>query len=488
MSKIFSKYNDVHFLFWVFTLAVLVIAILPSLVQDGMFIDGIQYAVVSKNLANGLGTFWFPHISQNWNTMGSNVFLENPPLVYGIQSLFFRIFGDSLYTERIYCLFTALVSVLFIAGIWKLVNRNNKEIQKLSWLPVLIWISVPIVFRSYQMNVQENTMGIFILASVFFVLKGLASQKLSILYILLGGVFIFLSTLCKGATGLFPIVAVAIFWVSGGKIKFSRAFFYSLILFIIPVLLYVLILLNDNANESLTFYYKSRLLERISNDSVVNSHFHIIFVLLINLLPGLIVSFIAFLIRRKKVSLSQYKEEKTHILLFFCIGLAGSLPLALTLVQRDFYLGPSLPFFALALALFTSLYLEDVFRQFSQKATNIKRLKVLSISFLLGGLIYTGLMLGKTERDQDILHDTYLFGELIEEGSRVHLIKAAQDDTLTHWNLELYLARYFNISLGLALEDSEYIILAQEGIPPDDELFEIVPLDTETYRLYQREE
>ena len=77
MSKIFSKYKDIHYLFWVFTLAVLVIAILPSLVQDGMFIDGTQYAVVSKNLANGLGTFWFPHISQNWNIMGSNVFLPS---------------------------------------------------------------------------------------------------------------------------------------------------------------------------------------------------------------------------------------------------------------------------------------------------------------------------------------------------------------------------------------------------------------------------
>ena len=90
--------------------------------------------------------------------------------------------------------------------------------------------------------------------------------------------------------------------------------------------------------------------------------------------------------------------------------------------------------------------------------------------------------------DLQTKHDTYLFGELIEEGSRVHLIEAAQDDTLKHWNLELYLTRYFNISLGLAFEDYEYIILAQEGIPPDNELFELVLLDTETYSLYQREE
>lgn len=488
MSKIFGNSNDKQLPFWVFTLGVFVIAVLPSLVQDGMFIDGTQYAVVSKNLANGLGTFWFPHISQNWNIMGSNVFLENPPLVYGIQSLFFRIFGDSLYTERIYCVFTALLSILLIASIWRVLTVGNKDLQKLSWLPVLFWISVPIVFRSYQMNVQENTMGIFILASVFFVLKGLEASKYSIVYIILGGVLIFLSTLCKGVTGLFPIVTVAAFWVSGGKIRFPRAFFYSLILLLVPVLLYGLILLNDNANESFSFYYKSRLLERISNDPVVNSHLHIIGVLFINLLPALIVSFIAFFVRRQKVNWSQHKEEKAHIFFLLLMALAGSLPLTLTLVQRDFYLGPSLPFFALGLSLFTALYLAPTLDAFSQKARVFNRFRALSISLLLGGLIYTGLMFGKAERDQDILNDTYLFGELIEEGCRIHLIESAQDETLKHWNLELYLARYFNISLGAPEKDSEFIILAEEAEPPKEELFELVPLDTKTYLLYRRKD
>jgi hypothetical protein len=89
MNTIFGKRDYAQFPFWVFTISVFIIAILPSLIQDGMFIDGIQYAAVSKNLANGLGTFWAPYMSQNWYTMGSGVFLEHPPLVYAIQGLFF---------------------------------------------------------------------------------------------------------------------------------------------------------------------------------------------------------------------------------------------------------------------------------------------------------------------------------------------------------------------------------------------------------------
>lgn len=487
MSKVFRKHDPVNFPFRVFTLAVFVIAILPSLVQDGMFIDGIQYAVVSKNLANGLGTFWFPHISQNWNIMGSNVFLENPPLVYGIQSLFFRIFGDSLYTERIYCLFTALVSAYFIVRIWYLATGNNKELQKLGWLPVLIWVSMPVVFRSYQMNVQENTMGIFILASVYFVLIGLGRHRYGYLYVILAGVFIFLATLCKGVPGLFPLVAVAMYWLSGGTIKIQKAIVFSLILLSVPVLLYVLLLLNENAYESFSFYYKARLLERIHHDPVVNSRFYIVFRLLLDLLPGIVVTSLLAFIRRKKVSLSKFMEEKTRMVFFLLMGLAGSLPLAATLVQREFYLAPSLPFFSLAFSLIVAIYLADVLKQFSEKTSAFGLFRGFSVALLIGGIVYTGFQIGKTGRDQDILHDTYLFGEIMEEGSRIHLeAQFHPEDFLKHWNLELYLARYFNISLGAPIEDCRYLVFYEDGSPPDENIFELIPLDVETYSLYRR--
>ena len=103
--------------------------------QDGDFSRDSLIGRINGDLANGLGTFWAPYMSQNWYTMGSGVFLEHPPLVYAIQGLFFMIFGDGMYTERIYCLFTALISALLIVSIWKLVTRRNENIRKLSWLP-----------------------------------------------------------------------------------------------------------------------------------------------------------------------------------------------------------------------------------------------------------------------------------------------------------------------------------------------------------------
>lgn len=92
-----------------------------------------------------------------------------------------------MYSERIYCLFTAIISAIIIGMIWKQVINVNKEIRQLSWLPILFWISMPIVFRSYQMNVRENTMGIFVLSAIYFVIKGLWIDKFSYLYVALGG-------------------------------------------------------------------------------------------------------------------------------------------------------------------------------------------------------------------------------------------------------------------------------------------------------------
>jgi hypothetical protein len=481
-NKISSRIYNFQFPFWVFTTGVFIIAILPSLIQDGMFIDGIQYAAISKNLAHGLGTFWFPYLSENWNVMGSKYFLEHPPLVYALQSLFFRILGDSIYTERIYCLFTAILSALLIAKIWKLATRDNKEIQKISWLPILFWISMPIVFRSYQMNIQENTMGVFILVAIYYVFRGLKSSKYPYVYYSFGGLFIFLSTLCKGVPGLFPLVTVFMYRLAGGKIEFQKLMMYSLVLLFVPAFLYILVLLNGNAQESLGFYFSARLLERVQNDPTVESHLHIIFRLFIDLLPAVIVSLTVYLLNRKKTVLNGNGEYKTHVFFFLLVGTAGSIPLALTLVQRDFYLAPSLPFFALGLALFTSPKLIDVLNQFMQKTYIFSAFRALSISFLIGGLIYTGLMFGKSERDQNILHDTYILGDKIGKGTRVRL-EASQGD---HWNFELYLIRYFNISLGSPMKDTRYIIRNRNDNPPDEASFKLIPLPTKTYNLYER--
>ena len=47
-----------------FTVASMLALTVPRLWQRGMFLDGVTYAVVARNMADGVGTFWAPSFSE----------------------------------------------------------------------------------------------------------------------------------------------------------------------------------------------------------------------------------------------------------------------------------------------------------------------------------------------------------------------------------------------------------------------------------------
>lgn len=161
--------------FWLITFSLLIGLTLPTLIQDGMFMDAMLYTSVSHNLSMGIGTFWFPQFSvHNLATLSS--FHEQPPLVFGIQALFFKLLGDSLYVERFYTLLTMCITALLIHMFWKDIFTNN-NLKKMGWLPILLWISIPVCFWSYSNNMHENTMGIFTLLAVLLMYKSFQTKK-----------------------------------------------------------------------------------------------------------------------------------------------------------------------------------------------------------------------------------------------------------------------------------------------------------------------
>ena len=58
------------------TLAICVAALLPRLAHRGMFLDGVTYASIARNLAEGRGRFWAPHYTATIYP----AFHEHPPL------------------------------------------------------------------------------------------------------------------------------------------------------------------------------------------------------------------------------------------------------------------------------------------------------------------------------------------------------------------------------------------------------------------------
>lgn len=132
-----------HTYLLILVLAIGTLIIVPGLLMEGMFMDGQQYAFVAKNYANGKGTFWFPFLSQSWCTAPHSGFLEHPPLFYFLESFSFKLFGNSIYAERVFSLIMLVLNGFLIRAIWNLVT--NKEIAKFTWLPLFFFFGIPIV-------------------------------------------------------------------------------------------------------------------------------------------------------------------------------------------------------------------------------------------------------------------------------------------------------------------------------------------------------
>jgi hypothetical protein len=467
--------------FWVFTFAIVIALTLPILIADGMFMDGMLYSSVSHNLSQGIGSFWFPQFSK-CNMSGLTSFHEQPPLVFGIESFFFKILGDSMYTERIYTFLTMCLTAFLINSLWKLVCKEESQ-KRMGWLPIMLWIITPLVFWSYSNNMQENTMGLFTLSSSLVILKSLRSSQFRAGLYLLAGVFVFLATLCKGVPGLFTISIPFLYWLSTRQITLNRALASTGLILLVLIVVYGVLLLFETSRESLSLYVFKRLMGRISNEHTANNRFHIWWDLLSNLLP--LLGMLALICIWKKTDTVR-RIFKTHdlgmILFLILTGLAGSAPLVLTLVQSGFYMVPAFPFFALGIGLLISPLLAKPIEDNLRIRRTYFRSLLLSAVLLASVLLFSCFQAGKPGRDQILLHDVAIVGKEVPKFSTIGIYQEMWKD----WSLQCYLERYYNISLDPLNKHAYYLVDRNKQTNPPAG-YKKMNLGTEQYDLYRKE-
>ncbi|MGC9330755.1 MAG: ArnT family glycosyltransferase [Bacteroidales bacterium] len=465
-----------HLPFQIISLAFVIILVLPILIQDGMFLDGQQYACIAKNFADGRGSFWFPHLSDTWWRAGSPHFMEQPPLGYAVQASFFKLFGDSIYTERLYSFFTLLIALILIILIWKTLFPKQTELHHFWWIAVLFWIWIPLTSWCYQNNLLENTMLMFDLLACLCLLKFLKNNKHKYLYFVPASLSVFAAFLSKGIPGIFPLVIIPVYGIVF-KDKHIRFYVISTLGFILLTGLWFLLILQwGDAKESLSFYLNERLLERITENPTVESRFYILKSLLVNLSPVLVVVLILLLFRKRVQKLAVPQPYPRLSAFFLLIALSASIPLVLTSVQRGFYLLPSFPFFALAAAIFCL----PVIQHFIQKMTKLTKIILMAIAllFFASSIIVTGTKAGQTSRHERMLQDVHAIGEVVPENTIINV-----PDTLyyNNWSIQMYLTRHYDISLKVSKENTEWYLAGKNN--PKDSL--ILCLKSEPYCLYR---
>nr|WP_295924133.1 glycosyltransferase family 39 protein [uncultured Dyadobacter sp.] len=343
---------------WLATICFIVMTFIPRSLDDVLFMDGLAYAAISRNMALGQGSFWEPHFADSfWLPFNYCAFFcEHPPWMFGLESILFIILGDTTAVENIYNAIILAFSVWLIFLIWQKLFEKNSEIRDHAWLPILFWYGLRIVWWSVPNNLLDTTMTVFCLCSCYFQLAGITSKIFKPGYWMLSGLMIFLACMTKGPVGIYSLAFPAIYSFVYGKSFIRTALKGTFVTTSVFLSLMYLVLQYPPARYFLDNYFQGQVMaallqkrEKVGDDWT--AHFHLLRLLLLNIIPHLLVVaglWAANLYFKLGPAISAH--TKKVCLLTCLISASVVLPMLASVKQGDHYLLPALPFVGLFFA------------------------------------------------------------------------------------------------------------------------------------------
>lgn len=449
--------------YWLLVCALVTATVLSRAASEGMFLDGLVYAVISRNFAEGLGTAWDPYFSA---TMFPH-FSEHPPASFWFQAVAFRLFGDSVYVEKLYFLFPFVLTTGLICLVWRRITGDEPLIRPLYWLPVLLWLSVGSVTWAYGNNILENTMTVFTTLAVYLVLLACeaSSWPRRLAQCSVAGIAVCVGTLTTGPTGFFPLAAFGCYWLATLRISLSTAVACTAIMISAAAAVFAVLFSFEPSREGLLRYLDIQLMESLTGlRGETSTHDKIRHFATVLGTPMLITSLVLAFGRLRQIVPAPAKRHGAALFLLL-VGLSGSLPILVSPRVSGHYLNPSVPFFALACA----LYAGTVVARLDPAATHRGRryLLVAAAIAVLAASGYAASRIGTDGRDRDLLREIRAVAALTDlERPAEHwsLVPVCADD----WSFALlhaYVARYYKASLRSA-EPSEAYMLATPNCSP----------------------
>jgi len=428
--------------------------------------DGLWYDTIARNQAIGVGTFWRPMFTP---TVSPGFFADHPPLVFAIESLFFRVLGDHWWVGKLYGFLTALAAAALIVMVWRAcgVRRN-------AWLPVLLWIATPVVGWSLGNEMLENTMGLFQLAAAWaFVAASTRPGTKGDALSALAGALLFAAVLCKGVVAPFPLALPVMLSALArrGTVRgaLTQVFIAAAVL---GALLWLTYQLPDARAYADRYLTKNFLPLASGQRGGVDNRLHIVGKLALELIPMLIVAaLIAWFGRsREQAPVGLAKA-------FLATGLAGSLPLALSPIQSGFYLVPCFPFFALGFALLVEPRAQALLARLARFARPL----TLATGVLLGAaLALVASKAGTVGRGSPVLEDVRAIGKVVPPGTTVSICPTSFGE----WSLHGYFMLYDRVALDANSIDREWFVVEGGGCEPPP-WYERVKVPTRRLALYR---
>jgi 4-amino-4-deoxy-L-arabinose transferase-like glycosyltransferase len=477
-----------------------------NFLSEGLSHVGMDNAVVAQRMSEGFEDFWLPSLSAPGNPDRSNYM----PLGYWIESVWYRIFGSSSFmAEKIYSVLTYFIIAALMIWIWTLLGQS----RRVGWLPLMCWITIPLVSWSATNNLLESTMTMFVLLSVVFLLKAgrasfISQTRLALgkktgpyrlsrtAWVVLAALMMELAFLVKGFAGLFPIFFPFLYWiiVRRERILFP-VFSTGVILVIWMVTIFVAILVSPDIYHHLYNYLHHQLIGGVLHVQTVTSHFYILYVLLLQGFIPLLLTAIICIIRLKSRPFYRYlffwrhtkkltaeQIERSRLGWFFlAVGVSGILPIMLGLKQQDFYIVPTLPFFAIAMACLLYNLIEDWLERINKTAKRV--LAAMAVILFGSGLLLNINSLNKINSNQVLLNDMRQILPYLSHGEVI----SVTDEVMSADEVAEYFYRYKSVTFD-TIDSHEHLLsmYAQPETPSGDSYFKQMSLPTQQYKLFER--
>ena len=474
-------HKQINLIFKYLTLLIFLFLLIPNIFQEGLFIDGLIYSTTGNNLARGIGSFWNPSFTK---TIIRN-FEGHPPLALYLQSFFFKALGVGYFVEKIYSFITAVITGLLIIVTWGFFH-SGKEAKKLYWLPVLLWITIPVSFWAYQNNMLENTLGIFTLGACLVSLLSLKKEGfLKYCLLFLSAVFIVLGFLTKGFPAFFPLAIFGIHYIIFREKSLLDTFMSTGIVLLSIAIMLLFIFQDDQARKFIFEYINIQVIDSIKGNKIIDPRYFVITRLFRELLGPflllLIIFGVAFLKKKKNIFLLYKKEDWQLFLFLFLIGLSASLPIVISPKQMGFYLLPSLSFFVLAISVLITPLIID----FCTRKINVQTFQTVRISFFTGLITIFAwahhINAINPIRDKELLADVKALGKHLNKEITINI----DEQLFINWSLIGYLQRYYYINVEAVKISKHKFMLKPKNSSFDNTGYQL-ELELKTLLLYKK--
>jgi 4-amino-4-deoxy-L-arabinose transferase-like glycosyltransferase len=447
--------NSINVIGWrIFAVTLLFSLTVPRLWQRGMFLDGLTYAVLSRNLALGVGTFWVPSLS----TTTYSQFFEHPPLGFGLQAIAFWLLGDHFAVERVFSLAVFALHALVIVAIWRRLLSASYD-----WLPLLFWALPAAVTWSAVNNMLENTQALFSSLAVLALLRtcGPTTRVATVAWSALAAWAVLASTLVKGPVGLFPLAVPLMFPILRRHQRPPHVVTVLSVMYAVFVSSAAALLLHEPARRSLHAFLSTQLVPRLTGARGGGSRplgiaHHLVSGALARMggLAGLLWAC------GDKSFRGRVGREAWF---FLAVGSAASAPIVVSPVLAGHYFVPSMPFLALACAAFALPAVASfttVAGSWAHRAP--LRLALLLVAATVVVLIYHGPV---ELRDPAMVRSLDKIAEIAPKGATIGACTRSSSD----WGLLTYMQRFYRISLAFNDQPRSGWFLATPGacsVPP----------------------